>query len=272
MSEPKESYNEEMIQIMIEANEQSIQSQQIEDENVRIIAKKKRRGLFYKLIGGLLFIGVSGIGLFYHSNNQLNEYRSVIVNQGTQQSKRNLFMEEQAKREFIKKMQEVFRSQNELEIMREAVEEKIIWRIGELEVPVPMTAEQESIEQIMAEVLRLWRQEIGTGTLRIVDDVIVKQGKSQMDGDQMTLARMKFGKLYDQIQKFATTDGTEFTVAVTYSKKQELQDAKVKVTIFDAKGEEKEKQSINMKDTEEFSIYLQNNTNHYETRVIITKE
>jgi len=82
MSEPKECYNEEMLQIMIDANNRSIQSQQIEDENVRIITKKKKRGLFYKLIGGLLFIGVSGIGVFYlnlNNNNQQNENHGVIM-------------------------------------------------------------------------------------------------------------------------------------------------------------------------------------------------
>jgi len=86
MSEPKESYNEEMMQIVIDSNCRSLKKEQIEDANVKIMNGGKRRGLLYKMIGGLLFVGIAGIGLFYVSNQQANGIKDVIMNDQQQQT------------------------------------------------------------------------------------------------------------------------------------------------------------------------------------------
>jgi len=71
MSEPNEDYNEDMIQIVNDANKTSMkpQSQQIADEHFGIFGRRRRHGIIYKVIGGLAFIGIVGFGLFYVDNS-----------------------------------------------------------------------------------------------------------------------------------------------------------------------------------------------------------
>jgi len=289
MSEPKESYNKEMLQIMIDANHRSIRSQQIEDENVRIITKKKdRRGLLYKLIGGLLFIGVSGIGVFYLNlnNNQTTDvYRSAIAHQGTQQTQRNLFTEEIVDR-VVGKMEQMFdESETGLGVYEQVDVGKMgtIWRVAKIEDKetngkfiVPFTERPKMEKKIIDEVDRLSRKKSANEHQTIVNYTKAEGLQSHV----LPSFILAIGQLSEECARKVVTfqnyisgfpDGHEFEITNERNVKLEKGKGKVEVTISDKTG---------FTDTEELCVsgtvyldqHLVNNANANWSYTIITKE